>query len=79
MLRDKMPCKRMQTPCEETRHQEIYQRAGPEEAKDDRVKDELDAEVEEVPLREGLCADEAGAEGVEEDLECAIYKKFEMS
>jgi hypothetical protein len=38
---------------------------------EDVVEEELDEDVEEVPLGKALGADKGGAEGVEEDLECS--------
>ena len=69
MLPDEVPRTRMQAPREERAHEQVNIRTDPEVLDEDVVREEDDGEVRGVPLGEGLRADEAGAEGVEEDLE----------
>lgn len=71
MLCDEMAGTWVEAPCEEAAHEEVYERADTKGLHEDVVKDQLDYEVEQVPFREALGANEAGAEGVEEDLECS--------
>ena len=74
VLGDEVARERVQAAGEEAGHEQVDKRVLPTCRDKDVVEDELRDEVREVPLREGLRAHEARAEGVEEDLECAVKK-----
>jgi hypothetical protein len=69
VLRDEVPRARVQAAREEAAHDQVRDRAPPERAHEERVERELEGQVERVPERGALRADEARAERVEEDLE----------
>ena len=56
---------------EEAAHDEVDEGSESEGRDEDIVEDELDDDVDEMPLCELLGSDERGSEGIEEDLECA--------
>lgn len=74
VLGDEVARERVQAAGEEAGHEQVDKRVLPTCRDKDVVEDELRDEVREVPLREGLRAHEARAEGVEEDLECPAGK-----
>ena len=71
MLCNEVTRTRVQTTSKETACDEIYQRSGSEIRNESVVKDCLCYDIENVPTRQALAANECGAEGVEKYLECA--------
>ena len=69
MLPNEVPRTRMQAPRKERAHEQVDIGDDPEVLDEDVVREEDDGEIRGVPLGEDLRADEAGAEGVEKDLE----------
>ena len=74
VLGDEVASERVQTTREEAGHEQVDERVLPADRDEGVVEDELGDEIGEMPLREGLRAHEARAEGVEEDLECPAGK-----
>lgn len=69
VLGDEVASAGVQGAGKEGRGNEIDEGADAEGTDEHVVEHELDDDVEEVPFRQTLCADESGTEGVEEDLE----------
>lgn len=70
MLRDEVACAGVEASSEEAAHDEVDERSGAEGRHKDVVEDELDDDIDEMPLCELLGSDERGSESVEQDLEC---------
>jgi hypothetical protein len=70
MLRDEVACAWVEASSEEAAHDEVDERSGAEGRHENVVEDELDDDIDEMPLCELLGSDERGSQSVEQDLEC---------